>query len=176
MDEDINFKVLNDPDKHVRIFAIRALERLGSREDKEVVLAIAALLKDPDREVRDSAIQVLRNLGSSEALPSLIDALQDCEKESRVVIMDIVSTLAGNGDIDPAKIAGPLKRFVDVVRREEGAETAKLAHEFALEIYLRAANTRKAGMPKGGLLSKGTVKPPKKPAMYHAGRRRVRNG
>jgi HEAT repeat protein len=84
---------LKDPNRSVRGAALRSLAWIG---DPRAVQAIAALaLSDPSPDLRSSAAHQLRKIRSADAVPALIDVLDD---PSRGVRMSALQSLQHIGD------------------------------------------------------------------------------
>jgi len=99
------YNALKDEDKYVRFGAAISLAKLGWKPKdpterayyfagmqewlavknigKPAVHALTGLLKDPDRTVRIKAIEILGSIGDSEAVPALMQSLQDSDQEVR---------------------------------------------------------------------------------------------
>jgi len=72
-----------------------AVDELGRSKDPAVIPHIAPLLRDSDLFVRMCAARVLADLGTLQAVPALIDALEDAEPTVRESAWHALRTLTG---------------------------------------------------------------------------------
>jgi hypothetical protein len=72
-----------------------AVDELGRSKDPAVIPHIAPLLRDSDLFVRMCAARVLADLGTLQAVPQLIDALEDSEPTVRESAWNALRTLTG---------------------------------------------------------------------------------
>jgi len=80
----------------------QAVQSLGATGDPAVVPHLAPMLKDADIFVRMASARLLGDLGAIEAIPALIDALEDEEASVREASLVSLRTLSGqNLPFDP---------------------------------------------------------------------------
>ncbi len=102
---------LRDPDRAVRIRAIRALERISGRAHVTMT-ALIALLEDPDPEIRWAAAGAMESFGLKAvvATPALLELLEDADPAVQAAA---ASTL---GKMGPVAVAALMHWLDDPVR------------------------------------------------------------
>lgn len=96
--------LLNDKDDDIRTFAIDIISDIGSCDYPDEIVKL--LSSDPNANVRASAARCLGVLKKKEAVPALIDALDDEEW----VVFSAVESLGAIGD---ETSIGPIARLLD---------------------------------------------------------------
>ncbi|MFN8176527.1 MAG: HEAT repeat domain-containing protein [bacterium] len=83
--------VLTDPNKAVRLSAVKGLETLGS---KLAVPFLANVLRDGDLTVQAAAIDALIAIGDPGAVPHLVDVLKDESEQCRRGAVEVLNEVA----------------------------------------------------------------------------------
>ena len=84
-------RLVKDPNKNVRLVAIRSLRTLEARS---AVKSLTEALRDPDLTVQAAAIDALVALGDASAVPFLVDVLQDESEQSRRAAVEVLNEVA----------------------------------------------------------------------------------
>ncbi len=99
-------KLNSDPDRRVKLEAIRALEKIGTEESVDSLLTF---LKDSDEQVRKNAITSLSALGNRRCLNFLVDHFHHNRK-------DMVFTLTAIGKIGGEEV---IELLLELLSEEE---------------------------------------------------------
>ncbi len=84
-------QVLTDPNKSVRLAAVRSLETMQA---KSAVPSLANVLRDGDLTVQAAAIDALIAIGDPAAVPHLVDVLKDESEQCRRGAVEVLNEVA----------------------------------------------------------------------------------
>jgi serine/threonine-protein kinase len=83
--------ILSDPNKSVRLQAVKSLSALGA---KSAIPFLANTLRDGDLKVQAAAIDALIRIGDPSAVPHLVDVLKDESEQCRRGAVEVLNEVA----------------------------------------------------------------------------------
>lgn len=158
-------KAAEDPQKGVRLWALKALGEIDPR-NSDVIAMVVKALRDPDPDVRRVALTIVIQLGpaATGSAQVLVDVLQDADAGIRARACMAFRRLSTDGKVGIPALVGKLADY-DAEVRAEAAEALSKIGPSGIDALLRALKERDAKMRRGAAEVLGSFGSEAKPAI-----------
>ncbi|MEW6748335.1 MAG: HEAT repeat domain-containing protein [Candidatus Micrarchaeota archaeon] len=150
-----------EEDSEVKIALVKAL---GAMKDEKAIPALAEAMGDESMDVQNEAKEGLLKFGAR-AVPVFIEALGNGKNALPWIASRALMTLAQKHDIPLDDVGEALNGWASDASKDEREEVRMSIGEIYRDIAAKVAE-RKKRLSRGGVLSEGTVKAPRKPRTY----------